>query len=473
MKKRGFTLIELLVVIAIIAILASILFPVFAKAREKARQATCNSNVRQLALAIQMYAQDNQSQFPGIDGPSWPAKIAPYLGSSAQMFMCPSDNSGDTGMNSYAMAGLLIRQDGSGVKESQVLSPSEVGALCDAAPSEKYPNGRLIGGGGSQPVENYNATIEARHSKGVIVGFCDGHAKYFQGAINLLDEGNGAVRALYHAAPLGLIDNPVAMLPSGAGITGLSGTVTIGGEYVTYPFLMAAAKTYGEYYTAGFKGQNYSVGRPANYVWGTASNAENFSDTAIAFDGVCVIVAKGCKIPGMPSLTNSTYAMTTAQIENLFTIGYEKDTVQVYHMSDAYSSTNRFIHKVIGNTNWGTDSVEVANDAEMVEKIANDPWGIGYCSTAFADPDRVIIVAPILGGKTYVWPRPSTKFRWVMPSFSEAKNGGWPWLRSLDVTTDNTTLSGGITTALRTGAFKTTGLNSGPLFTWGYWVAQY
>ncbi|HEY3418083.1 MAG TPA: prepilin-type N-terminal cleavage/methylation domain-containing protein, partial [Armatimonadota bacterium] len=60
MRKRGFTLIELLVVIAIIAILASILFPVFAKAREKARQATCNSNVRQLSTAVQMYVQDNQ-----------------------------------------------------------------------------------------------------------------------------------------------------------------------------------------------------------------------------------------------------------------------------------------------------------------------------------------------------------------------------------------------------------------------------
>src|SRR5436190_2980603 len=59
MKKQGFTLIELLVVIAIIAILAAILFPVFAQAREKARQATCTSNVKQLVTALNMYAQDN------------------------------------------------------------------------------------------------------------------------------------------------------------------------------------------------------------------------------------------------------------------------------------------------------------------------------------------------------------------------------------------------------------------------------
>jgi len=58
MKRQGFTLIELLVVIAIIAILAAILFPVLAKAREKARQASCLSNVKQLCLAVLQYAQD-------------------------------------------------------------------------------------------------------------------------------------------------------------------------------------------------------------------------------------------------------------------------------------------------------------------------------------------------------------------------------------------------------------------------------
>lgn len=62
--KRGFTLIELLVVIAIIAILAAILFPVFARAREKARQATCSSNLKQVALAAKMYTPDYDERFP-------------------------------------------------------------------------------------------------------------------------------------------------------------------------------------------------------------------------------------------------------------------------------------------------------------------------------------------------------------------------------------------------------------------------
>jgi prepilin-type N-terminal cleavage/methylation domain-containing protein len=64
-SQKGFTLIELLVVIAIIAILAAILFPVFARAREKARQTTCTSNQRQIAASIQMYCQDHEETFPG------------------------------------------------------------------------------------------------------------------------------------------------------------------------------------------------------------------------------------------------------------------------------------------------------------------------------------------------------------------------------------------------------------------------
>jgi len=64
-KRQAFTLIELLVVIAIIAILAAILFPVFAQAREKARQATCLSNMKQMGLATRMYLQDyDETWFP-------------------------------------------------------------------------------------------------------------------------------------------------------------------------------------------------------------------------------------------------------------------------------------------------------------------------------------------------------------------------------------------------------------------------
>ncbi|MCD6352263.1 MAG: DUF1559 domain-containing protein, partial [Armatimonadetes bacterium] len=91
--RRGFTLIELLVVIAIIAILAAILFPVFAKAREKARQASCMSNLKQIALGLLMYVQDYDGRFMCIrQGPGgWNKNVQPYV-KNWQVFVCPSFN---------------------------------------------------------------------------------------------------------------------------------------------------------------------------------------------------------------------------------------------------------------------------------------------------------------------------------------------------------------------------------------------
>src|SRR5262249_38016211 len=121
-RKNGFTLIELLVVIAIIVILAAILFPVFAQARERARQVSCVSNLKQIASAILLYADDYDRRYPHVPGPcatrmivpgpkgTWdnlpvpacgnaadsdiPFVLLPYI-KSTQVFLCPSDPKGE------------------------------------------------------------------------------------------------------------------------------------------------------------------------------------------------------------------------------------------------------------------------------------------------------------------------------------------------------------------------------------------
>lgn len=96
-KERGFTLIELLVVIAIIAILAAILFPVFARARENARRSACQSNLKQIGLGMMQYTQDYDEKMPytfstvGGGIYSWESVVQPYV-KSAQLFACPSNS---------------------------------------------------------------------------------------------------------------------------------------------------------------------------------------------------------------------------------------------------------------------------------------------------------------------------------------------------------------------------------------------
>ncbi|MEO7719030.1 MAG: DUF1559 domain-containing protein [Capsulimonas sp.] len=96
-RRKAFTLIELLVVIAIIAILAAILFPVFAKAREKARQISCLSNLKQLGLGMLQYNQDSDESFPRSNCPpdrdNWAQVIYPYV-KSMNVYKCPDNPDG-------------------------------------------------------------------------------------------------------------------------------------------------------------------------------------------------------------------------------------------------------------------------------------------------------------------------------------------------------------------------------------------
>jgi prepilin-type N-terminal cleavage/methylation domain-containing protein/prepilin-type processing-associated H-X9-DG protein len=183
MKRKGFTLIELLVVIAIIAILAAILFPVFAQAREKARAITCASNMDQLALAVIMYSQDNNETYPQgghaayggfwIDyNISWPKIILPYITSLA-VYRCPDDSLANPigndafigagnaisynlngfqrdypafGQGGYVQAGPIGTSDKPGLKDGQVNFPSQTILVAEVHSADTYASQGVING---------------------------------------------------------------------------------------------------------------------------------------------------------------------------------------------------------------------------------------------------------------------------------------------------------------------------------------
>ncbi len=222
--RRAFTLIELLVVIAIIAILAAILFPVFAQAREQARKTACSSNMRQIGLALNMYVQDYDERLPtqhpdnfpvgGPKGswltnpfPNWIGLLWPYL-KNWQMLRCPTAGPSGWGgvygpaneQTNYMINGVVGRWPESPalaqvpapadliyLQESYYYGPFSIARpLLGYAGAKKgyqywhygFPNNGYCNGlsAGPPDCEVYGAT----HKDGGNLVFCDGHAKYMQ-----------------------------------------------------------------------------------------------------------------------------------------------------------------------------------------------------------------------------------------------------------------------------------------------------
>jgi prepilin-type N-terminal cleavage/methylation domain-containing protein/prepilin-type processing-associated H-X9-DG protein len=210
MMRRGFTLIELLVVIAIIAILAAILFPVFARAREKARQTSCLSNLKQQALACLMYIQDydekNFSWFVnGIPGPldltqpddglmrqgTWRTLIQPYC-KNWQLLICPSAsnlggdwrNTGGWQPAAWSYSWNMTRF-GDGRPDNRSLAAFPVPAETIMLSDSNSCGRPCIEGGCCGDVNNYNPneaadwSYEKRHNDGANFAFYDGHSKWY------------------------------------------------------------------------------------------------------------------------------------------------------------------------------------------------------------------------------------------------------------------------------------------------------
>jgi len=204
-SRRGFTLIELLVVIAIIAILAAILFPVFARAREAGRKTTCASNLRQIGLAILMYVSDYDDSFPNTGdtmlwmGRRWRWPLQPYLaysarrdpldpanpnlssGSGNHILICPSDATAprawDSTSYAYSAAFYHTPAQINAMTTPDLYSATTFGCVVQTQSDVLYPSRKAMC---SEWLSNHEAPAVSWWNWGGSRNyvFADGHVKY-------------------------------------------------------------------------------------------------------------------------------------------------------------------------------------------------------------------------------------------------------------------------------------------------------
>ena len=190
-KKIGFTLIELLVVIAIIAILAAILFPVFARARENARRASCLSNLKQIGIAVMQYTQDYDEKYmhqhEDLTTPAnsylWFQPLQPYI-KSEQVFRCPSKTPDSSGAESdYLMNGFFAHETALASFQNvaeQIMLSERADGIGDIDYHPWAPMGSSPLTTPPDPDEFDNVIEHKRHFDGSNYLFADGHAKWMK-----------------------------------------------------------------------------------------------------------------------------------------------------------------------------------------------------------------------------------------------------------------------------------------------------
>ena len=207
-RRFGFTLIELLVVIAIVSLLAAILFPVFARARENARKTSCCNNLKQIGLGFLLYCQDYDELYPLTSFPStassWTTHVQPYI-KSTQVYRCPSDTGAiwnsavlPPAPPPYTTSYKLNAWMASGQPYSSlanVQKPAQSVFIADAtqalggdhfhpfywgAPPENTSSAFMAGASFDAATGKTKELPLARHLDGFNLGFADGHVKWMQ-----------------------------------------------------------------------------------------------------------------------------------------------------------------------------------------------------------------------------------------------------------------------------------------------------
>lgn len=458
--KRGFTLVELLVVIAIIAILAAILFPVFGKAQAKARQTSCMSNQKQLALAMTMYNTDNKGFYPTVKlnngamdiTTSWAAQLESYLGGNNKILSCPADKNG-AGYVSYALNGSLYKADGTSIGLNDVKNPSNVGLITDAT-SYQYPEAGIL----NAPFDTKTEFVP-RHSYNI--SFADGHAEQVSSKLEDTSDINAPIaQGFYQATGYGWVTNPGAGIPSAPlDVANPATAITIGGSTTWDPIWQAASAGWVAAGNAAPKiattgSGDWNKAALNNTIGGTSGPKGDFqavgggpvcgqTTQVICSDAVGIIVSANSRLKKLTSVAITTPSAGatkfSADINALFAgapTGFTPTATEPLHlyvremgsgtrdfvMSDiaGLAKTEVFFSTSIANVTY----TRVNSAAEMITSVAADPFGVGFAGLGEADPYKVKVLDVKLNTtitQTY--------------SRKAVTNGNWVMIRPLFATT--------------------------------------